>query len=120
MVPPGLQPGMNIRLEVANGTPEHSMLDAPIMTDISVTICLRESQPFEYRDHQLYTTAHVPIGVLDAGGEWTIPAPEGGEITFKIPAATVSGSVLTLRKRGLRNGSSQRRGNLLCTVLAQP
>ena len=120
LVPPGLQPGMNIRLDITSGQPEHPLLDAPVSNDIAVTICLRETPPFEYRDHQLYATAHVPAHLLSDGGEWTIPAPEGGEITFKIPPATLSGSVLTLRKRGLRNGSSQRRGNLLCTLLAQP
>ncbi len=120
MVPPGLQPGMNIRLELANnGSLEDTLLDAPVMTDIALTLRLRETPPFEYRDHQLYTTASVPSRLLNEGGEWTIPAPEGGELTFKIPAETLSGTMLTLRKRGLRNGTSQRRGNLFCTVIAQ-
>lgn len=119
IIPPGLMPDMSIRISVEEGQPEHPLLSAPIMTNISVTIRLRESPPFTYQNSQLYTSAQVPAEVLTDGGDWTIPAPEGGQITFKIPANTLSGSTLTLRKRGLRNGTSQRRGNLLCTVVAQ-
>jgi DnaJ-class molecular chaperone len=117
VLPPGLQPGMNIRVAL-NTEVDRSRLSAPITTNIAVTICLRDSAPFEYRDHQLYTTAKIPATLLGTGGTWSIPAPEGGEFSFKIPAGTTSGTTLTLRKHGLRNGSSQRRGNLLCTVIA--
>ncbi len=118
-LPPGLQPDMQLRLEVAGEQPEHSLLDAPALTNIAATVQLRETPPFEFRDNQLRTTAFVPANLLAQGGEWTIPAPEGGSITFKVPAKTLSGSVLTLRRHGLRNGSSQRRSNLFCTVIAQ-
>ncbi len=118
LIPPGLQPGMSIHVEVDENQPEHPLLDAPVVSNISVTIKLMASTLFEYRDHQLYTQTQVPGWLLAQGGEWTIPAPEGGDLTFKIPAETLSGSTLTLRKRGLRNGASQRRGNLICTVFA--
>lgn len=117
-LPPGLQPGMQVRLELAGGQPEHPLFDAPAMTDIAVTVHLCDPLPFEYHDNQLYITVQVPLGLLNEGGEWTIPAPEGGQFNFRIPAGTSSGSTLTLRKRGLRKGSSPRRGNLLCTVVA--
>ncbi len=118
-IPPGMQPDMSIRVEVGDGQAEHPLLDAPVLTNISVTIQLCGSDPFEYRDRQLYITTEVPTQLLEEGGAWTIPAPEGGQLTFNIPAHTLSGTQLTIRKRGLRNGSSQRRGNLYCTVLAE-
>jgi len=118
-LPPGLQPNMQLRLEVAERQMEHSFLDASALTNIAATVQLRQTPPFEFRDNQLRTTAFVPTNLLVQGGEWTIPAPEGGNITFKVPADTVSGSILTLRRHGLRNGSSQRRGNLFCTLIAQ-
>ena len=117
-MPPGLLPDMQIRLDVTDGQPEHPILDAPVITDIAATIRLKVSPPYHYQDKQLYASVQVPASLLIAGGQWTIPAPEGGQLTFKIPAATDSGSVLTLRRHGLRNGSSPRRGNLLCTVVA--
>lgn len=120
IIPPGMQPDMHIRIAVEDSAPEHPLLDAPIVTNISVMIRLCDSAPFEYRDHQLYITANVPAHLLAEGGEWTIPAPEGGEVTFNIPANTASGTTVTLRKRGLRHGSAQRRGNLFCTVVAEP
>lgn len=119
VIPPGLQPDMTIRLALNDDNPEHPLLDAPVMSNVCITVRLAQSHPFEYRDHQLHTTTEVPVQVLTEGGNWTIPGPEGGEITFKIPANTASGSTLTLRKHGLRNGTSQRRGNLFCTVVTQ-
>ncbi|HEX2911785.1 MAG TPA: DnaJ domain-containing protein [Chloroflexia bacterium] len=119
IIPPGLVPDMSIHLAVNDDQPEHPLLDTPVMTNISVTIKLSDSTPYEYRDHQLHTSTRVPADLLEQGGQWTIPAPEGGELTFKIPEETPSGSILTLRKHGLRNGASSRRGNLFCTVLAE-
>lgn len=120
ILPPGLMPGMSMRLDVFNGRPENEALDAPVNTNILVTVQLLNSSPFEFRDNQLHTTAQVQASVLDEGGEWSIPAPEGGIITFNIPAHTNSGATLILRRRGLPRGSSHKRGNLYCTVVAVP
>lgn len=115
-VPPGLLPDMTLRIEVS-ADDDQLLLSAPITTNICVTIRLRNTPPFEYIDHQLRLTTEVPAKVLAAGGEWTIPAPEGGEFSFKIPPNTPSGETFVLRRRGLRHGSSPRRGNLHCTVI---
>ncbi len=118
-IPPGMQPDMSIRVAVNNDEPEHSILESPVGTSVEVSIQLKSSYPFEYRDQKLYITTEVPAHVLADGGEWTIPAPEGGATSFTIPPNTNSGTTLTLRKLGLRNGSTQRRGNLFCTVVAE-
>lgn len=120
VLPPGLMPGMSMRLDVFGGQPESTMLDAPVNTNILVTVQLSDSGSFEFRDNQLHTTTAVQVEILNEGGEWTIPAPDGGTITFNIPAHTTSGSILVLRKRGLPRGSSHKRGNLYCTVVAVP
>ncbi|MDB5081218.1 MAG: hypothetical protein JWP00_3142 [Chloroflexi bacterium] len=118
IIPPGLQPDMQIRIDLNQGQPEDELLDAPIRTNISVTIRLDDSGPFEMRDNQVYTTAHVPADLLETGGNWTIPDPVEDEFTFAIPPNTPSGTTLKLRKHGLRLGASSRRGHLYCTVLA--
>jgi DnaJ-class molecular chaperone len=118
VIPPGLQPDMQIRIDLNQGKPEDELLDAPIRTNISVTIQLDDSGPFEMRDNQIYTTTHVPADLLETGGNWTIPDPMGDEFTFAIPPKTPNGSTLKLRKHGLRLGASSRRGHLYCTVLA--
>ena len=119
LIPPGLHPGMRLRIELDNGQPEHPLLSAPIKTNVAVTLKLSDPSPFEYRDNQLFIKTQVPAQILANGGEWVIPAPEGGEIGFKIAPQTASGTIVNLRKRGLRNGASHRRGNLLCTVVAK-
>lgn len=119
IIPPGLQPDMQIRVGLNQGEPEDELLDAPIRTNIAVTIKLDDSGPFEMRDNQIYTTALVPAALLETGGSWTIPDPMGDEFTFTIPPKTASGTTLKLRKHGLRLGASSRRGHLYCTVLAE-
>jgi molecular chaperone DnaJ len=117
-IPPGLLPDMSLRVEVS-AEEEPSLFSAALSTHVYLTVRLKDSPPFEYTDQQLRTRTSVPQEVLTEGGDWQIPAPEGGEmITFKIPPCTASGTVLTLRRRGLKHGSSARRGNLLCTVTA--
>ncbi|MBN9389558.1 MAG: J domain-containing protein [Chloroflexi bacterium] len=118
IIPPGLQPDMKIRIDLNHSQPEDDMLDSPIGTNISVTVKLDDSGPFEMRDNQIYTTAIVPDEVLENGGNWTIPDPMGDEFSFTIPPHTLSGTTLKLRKHGLRLGASSRRGHLYCTLLA--
>ncbi len=118
VIPPGLQPDMQIRIDLNQGQTEDDILDAPIRTNVSVTVKLDDSGPFEMRDNQIYTTTLVPAELLETGGSWTIPDPLGDEFTFTIPPHTLSGTTLKLRKHGLRLGASSRRGHLFCTVLA--
>jgi DnaJ-class molecular chaperone len=118
VIPPGLQPDMQIRIDVNQDQAEDAMLDAPLRPNISVTIRLDDSGPFELRDNELYTTAYIPANLLETGGNWTIPDPVGDEFTFAIPPNTPHGSILKLRRHGLRLGASPRRGHLYCTVFA--
>lgn len=118
VIPPGLQPDMQIRIDLNQGQTEDDMLDAPVRTNISVTVKLDDKGPFEMRDNQIYTTALVPAELLETGGSWTIPDPLGEDFAFTIPPNTLSGTTLKLRKHGLRLGASSRRGHLFCTLLA--
>ena len=117
VIPPGLQPDMQIRIDLNQGQPEDDILDAPVRTSVSVTVKLDDRGPFEIRDNQIYTTALVPAELLEMGGSWTIPDPLGDEFAFTIPPHTLSGTTLKLRKHGLRLGASSRRGHLYCTLL---
>jgi DnaJ-class molecular chaperone len=118
VIPPGLQPDMQIRIDLSQGQPEDDILDAPVRTNVSVTVKLDDNGPFEMRDNQIYTTALVPAELLETGGSWTIPDPLGEEFAFTIPPHTQSGTTLKIRKHGLRLGASSRRGHLFCTLLA--
>ena len=115
-VPAGVLPGMSMRVEVAHDNKGVT----PYASYVTVTFTLPADTPFSYDGANLHTTVNVPADTLCAGGEHTIPAPDGGAaITLTIPAGTQSGTNLTVRKRGLPNGASHRRGNLICTVVAE-
>lgn len=117
LIPPGVLPGTMIRVEVGGSFSPAPFFDVLYIDEVLVTVTVKENEQFMARDQHLYTTAHVPAMLLEEGGKWTLPAPEGGEIIITIPANTASGTVLTLRRHGLKNGASQRRGNLYCTLL---
>ena len=121
MVPPGVLPGTMIRVEIGEKYSPAPVFDVLYIDEVLVTIEVREGELYMPRDQHLYTTVKVPAAVLEEGGKWELPAPEGGEIPviLTIPPQTASGSVLTLRRQGLKNGASQRRGNLYCTLVAR-
>ncbi len=118
-VPPGILPGTMIRLEVGKNFSPTPMFDVLYIDEVLVTVMVKQDEPFTVRDQHLYTTIQVPATLLEEGGKWELTAPEGGEtVNIPIPAHTSSGTIITLRRRGLKNGASQRRGNLYCTLLS--
>jgi len=119
IVPPGVLPGTMIRLEVGASYSPIAMFDVLYINEILVTVQVKEGERFTTRDQHLYTSVHVPAAVLEEGGEWTLTAPEGDEpLSLTIPPHSSEGTVITVRRRGLKNGASQRRGNLYCTLVA--
>jgi len=120
-IPPGVMPEMSIRVEMSHwGQDARHPLHMSYATGFNVMIHLRPDSLYQIEGRDLYAKAEVPATLLEAGGDWTLPAPEGGELTFKIPPQTLNGTVLKLRRQGLRSGAALRRGNLFCTLLAQP
>jgi DnaJ-class molecular chaperone len=109
-----------IRVEIGGSYSPSSLLDVLYIDEVLVTIEIKDNERFTNRDQHLYTTLLVPANLLKEGGKWTLPSPEGGEliINLTIPPGTTSGTVLNLRRQGLKNGASQRRGNLYCTLVA--
>jgi molecular chaperone DnaJ len=120
VIPPGVLPGTMIRVEVGHNYSANPMFDVLYIDEVLVTVIVKQDEPFTVREQHLYTTVHVPAALLEEGGKWELPAPEGGEVlVMNIPPKTSSGTTLTLRRHGLKNGASQRRGNLYCTLLSE-
>ncbi|MEI6045109.1 MAG: DnaJ domain-containing protein [Chloroflexota bacterium] len=121
IIPPGILPGTMIRLEIGGSYSPNSLLDALYIDEVLVAIEIRENERFINREQHLYTTIPVPATLLKEGGKWTLAAPEGDELflSLTIPPNTTSGTILNLRRQGLKNGASQRRGNLYCTLVAE-
>ncbi len=120
-IPPGVMPEMSIRVEMSHwGQDSRHPLHMAYATGFNVMIHLRPDSLYQIDGRDLYAKVEVPAALLESGGEWTVPAPEGGEMPLKIPPQTIAGTVLKIRRQGLRSGAALRRGNLFCTLLAQP
>jgi DnaJ-class molecular chaperone len=119
-IPPAVAEGMTIRLEMSHWTEEERHpLHVPYSSGIFVTINVLPDPLYRVDGRDLYTTITVPVDLLETGGDWTMPAPEGGELAIKIPAHTTNGETIKIKKHGLLNGASHRRGTLFVTVLAK-
>lgn len=83
--------------------------------DVIIEINVRPHPVFDRRGYDLY--CEVPVSFTEAalGAEIQIPTLEGPE-KFKIPEGTQTGSVFTLKGRGVQVIHSSRRGNLFFTV----
>jgi DnaJ-class molecular chaperone len=121
IVPPGILPDMTMRVPVGAHTAAETkaLVELPLNNHITIHVKVRENPTFSHRDQHLFTTITVPQSLLEKGGEYNLKGPEGNLILVNIPAHTSSGTTLTVRKQGLRSGSSLKRGNLYCTVLAE-
>ncbi|NWJ44591.1 MAG: J domain-containing protein [Chloroflexi bacterium] len=120
-IPPGMLPDMSMRIEMRHWIDNvPHPLHMPYATSIHVLVELLPHPQFQIEGRDLYTTVEVPLEVLAKGGEWALPAPEGGELIFKIPAHSLSGETITIRRHGLLKGSSHRRGNLYCKLIPKP
>jgi DnaJ-class molecular chaperone len=119
-VPPGLLPGMSLRVEMRHWVDrDQHPLHMPYTTGIFVTIEVLPDETFSIEGLDLYTTLCIPREMLNSGGQFTVKAPEGGELPVKIPPHTLNGEVIKLKSYGLLKGSSHRRGNLFCKIMAQ-
>ncbi len=119
LIPPGVLPGTQIRVEVNGDYATEALFDVLYIDHVLVTVEAKEDEQFSIGQQHLYITIKVPPTLLETGGKWELSAPEGGEVIINIPPHSVSGTVLTVRRHGLKNGASQRRGNLYCTLVAQ-
>ncbi len=118
VIPPGILPGTMMRVEIGQRYSPTPIFDILYIDEILVTIEVKGDELFTIRDQHLFTTLTIPALTLEEGGKWSLISPEGEELAINIPPRTHSGTVVTLRRQGLKNGASQRRGNLYCTLVA--
>jgi molecular chaperone DnaJ len=79
--------------------------------DLVAVIEVEEDPRFERHGDDLVYDLPVSFSQAALGGEFTVPAP-GGPVPLTVPAGTQSGSVITVRGRGLPSLESGRRGDL--------
>ena len=106
-VPPGVSSNNYLTLR---GQGEAGLRGGPT-GDLLISLEIAEDTRFErHGDDLLYD---LPISFSQAvfGGEFTVPLPEG-TLTAKVPAGIQSGSIVTVRGKGLPSVGNGRRGDL--------
>lgn len=109
-IPAGVRDGQKIRLR-GKGRPGAGGGPAG---DLVVAIRV-EPHPVYSRDGD-DLRMHLPVSYPEAalGAKVQVPLPDGSTVALKVPAGTSSGSVLRLRRRGVRRGRSV--GDLLVEI----
>lgn len=95
-IPPGIETGHQLRVrgggeEIANGEPG----------DLYIQIREEENEVFERRGHDLYAPLRVDLIKAVEGGSVEVDTPDGKPAKVKIEAGTQSGTLKTVRHRGV-------------------
>lgn len=106
-IPPGIADGQKIRLSRKG---EAGRRAAPA-GDLYVVIEVEEDRRWRRQGDDLVIEAVVPISIATLGGTAEIETPDG-DITFKIPAGTPSGQVISLRHKGIPHLHGRGRGDI--------
>jgi molecular chaperone DnaJ len=113
-IPAGIATGQRLRL---TGEGEAGPNGGPA-GDLYVVIQVQEHSFFARDGNDLACEIPVNFTTLALGGEIRIPTIGGESETLKIPDGTATGSVFTLRGKGMPDVSGRGRGDLLITVQA--
>ncbi len=109
-IPAGVRDGQKIRLRGKGGPGTGGAPNGDLVVMITV-----EAHPIYSRDGD-DLRMHLPISYPEAalGAKVVVPLPDGTTVSLKIPAGTASGSVLRVRKHGVKHG--RKTGDLLVEV----
>lgn len=83
--------------------------------DLLVELEVEEDERFERRGDDLVFDLPVAFSQAALGAQFVIPTPYGDE-KLEVPGGTQSGTVLTLRNKGLPNVNDGRRGSLFVRI----
>ncbi len=113
-IPAGIDDGQQIGLKYQGS----DGMNGGSSGDLNIVISVRPSSVFERDGYDLY--CEVPITYSDAtlGATIDIPTLEGSQ-KFEIPEGTQTGTVFTLKNKGVTRVNSKIRGNLYITVVVE-
>lgn len=113
-IPAGIDDGQQIGLKYQGS----DGMNGGSAGDLNIVISVRPSSVFERDGYDLY--CEVPITYTEAtlGATIDIPTLEGTQ-KFDIPEGTQTGTVFTLKNKGVTRVNSKMRGNLYLTVVVE-
>ena len=86
--------------------------------DLIIEVTVKEHEIFRRLGNDIYCEVPVTVAEATLGGEIEIPTLEGKE-KYNIPEGTQSGTVFTLRGKGVQRLNSRNRGDLKLTVVVE-
>ena len=111
-IPAGIDTGNNVirRGEGCSG------INGGAPGDLIVEIHVKQDRIFEREGTNVF--CEVPISFAEAalGAEIDVPTLGGGTEKFRIPEGTQSGTVFTLKGKGIPNVNTKRRGDIIFTA----
>ena len=112
-IPAGIDDGQTLRLGGKGGMGYNGGPDG----DLLVTVSVRNHKQFIREGYDLYLNYTIPMTVAVLGGEVTVPTLTG-DVKYKIPEGTQSGTTFRLRGQGIQRLNGSTKGDLLvnCTV----
>ena len=110
-IPAGIDDGQRISLrgqgsDGKNGGPAG---------DLIIVVTVKNHQIFERDGYDVYCEVPITYAEATLGAEIEIPTLEGKQ-TYTVPEGTQTGTVFTLRQKGIQYVNSKARGNLYVTV----
>lgn len=110
-IPAGVDSGTRLR---SSGNGDAGLRGGP-SGDLYVFINIRRHEMFDRDGADLHCEVPMPFSVAALGGELEVPTLEG-KASIKIPAGTQGGTTFRLRQRGIKDLSTNSKGDLHITV----
>ena len=114
-VPAGIDNGQTLRLRGEGNAP----IRDGISGDLNVKINVIPDKLLERRGQDIYLDLYVPFTTAILGGKVEIPTVKGNYM-LTIPELTISGTVMRLKNRGVKILNTDRYGDMLVTIKAEP
>ena len=111
-IPAGIDNGMVIPIK---GEGEPGLRGGP-SGDLYIQVSVAQDPVFSRKGDHIYENVHISFSKATLGGIVQVPTLEGFE-EYNIPAGTQSGTIFTLRNKGIRNVNGKGIGNLNFTAV---
>jgi len=84
--------------------------------DLYIQVNVSQDSVFSRKGDNLYESIHISFAKATLGGKISVPTLEGFE-DYDLPSGTQSGTVFTMRNKGIKNLNGKSAGNLNFTVI---
>ncbi len=111
-IPAGIDNGMVIPIK---GEGEPGLRGGPA-GDLYIQVSVSTDPVFSRKGDNIYENVHISFSKATLGGMVQVPTLEGFE-EYNIPSGTQSGTIFTLRNKGIKNVNGKGVGNLNFTVI---